>query len=310
MHLNIKKVDVSKFIAMLATLILFFSIVSAAFSYASIKALDEEFLLETMDGTDFYRRADELFIKEHFNNWESMPSGQRTINFLISEINRARILRENAENFVPEVVEYVSGEDERIDITVSMEALEEELKETLGEFDTFMKILDIEIPREAEILRNLPQNMQENLHEVIKLNLIDHIRLPGKIPLDYLLVEIDLEKYLEDARNYYQQVDIILIISMALSVFLCILLFVWRRDQGLIWASFALLLSGGMVVSSAVQREMTALIFQRLTPSELALAGDFVVAAMKQVDYIGYALLSLGGIGFLGGFIYRFYRSL
>ncbi|OWZ82710.1 hypothetical protein [Natranaerobius trueperi] len=262
-------------------------------------SLEDEFVLETSDEIDLYERLDMIYVLEKIDHNTNLPKKQQILNILLSEVDRVQIMEENSETLVPEVINYVRGDIDTLNLMLEVDTLEDELKNQLSDFNTFIKILEIQSPQEAEILMTLPDSTQKQLHDVIANSLINRIELPQQISMRYFISDYDIDTTLDSIKTYLGIANTILIISTVIAFITLLLLVLLGRLTGVLYAGIALIVTGGIIYLGSTW--FMSELFVRLIPNvkSIDLITDFSKELWQSTLPFSYSYLGVGALAVL-----------
>ena len=251
--------------------------------------LDKDFLLEAFDRTDFYRRFDEKYIASELLERRD----QGTFYYILFQINTELVLRENADAIVQDTVDYMKGHNQRVNPDIQLSGLESELKGLLGDFDSFMAILQREAPNEARLLMSLPRDMQITLHHVFKASLLESIHLPDKIPLTALVDEGEIHKPLTGVRSMIQIVYAVSTIALPTLMVLMLIVFALGQKKAFLYGVGWSLLTVGVgivgVLTFMAPGQLLSLTLDLDDPLVIDIIAESTLSVTRTVG-IGYVI--------------------
>ncbi|ACB84215.1 hypothetical protein [Natranaerobius thermophilus] len=301
---KIRTISNSNWILSFLTILLTVCLLVATSSVIMEQALTESFMMKTFDKIDFYNTFDEIYIKDNFKNIEDAPQGRRTLNYLLSEVDRSRVLEDNAQKIVPDVLNYLKGEEETLNLMLSVGVLESELKAQLDDYESFKRILELEAPDQARIFTSLPDEFQKNFYDVIKEDLIDQIQLPQQLPLSYFIVEDEITETLTTIKsivNLIREFSAVATVGIGLTG---IPLLVLGKLKGILMVGISLFVSGLIFITAPVFLNIKGLIENYTEAGEGApLLAAILKEALHSGLTISYGFVFLGIACILGAIV-------
>ncbi len=298
-------------------LFLFIMLLLSSYSLVVQQSVSEEFVMETFQEINFYRRIDKHYLENYLSeepnngdlsNYEELPVGQRTVGYLFDQVNRTKVLQENSEQLVPEIIDYLTGESEQLTLMMSLEILEDELNKQLSDLDSFKEILQLEMPEQARIFDSLPEDFQYHFHHVIKKELISEIQIPEELPLSYLMDEDMILTPLTNIRSSTVLFNNAFNATTILAILSAITLVAIGKIRGLLVTGIAMFFAGGIVLLSPALMTFDFILLQ-LTEvySHSRILNDIMYQAFTQIQNLGLWYTISGAILLIVGVISRYY---